>query len=84
MEVCAGEYGDCQDKMVSAIDNGRNIYRNNQLTSLFESNSPTGNDQNVIHVMECISNKEHKNTSWYQFKILLICLLYTYPSPRDS
>ncbi|KAJ3646426.1 hypothetical protein Zmor_024014 [Zophobas morio] len=72
MEVCAGEYGDCQDKMVSAIDNGRNIYRNNQLTSLFESNSPTGNDQNVIHVMECISNKEHKNTSWDQFKILLI------------
>jgi ABC-type multidrug transport system ATPase subunit len=73
MEVCSGDYGDCQDKMVSAIDNGRNRNTSDRLVSLFDSSCPSKSDeQKPFHIFECDSSKDSKNTSWDQFKILLM------------
>ncbi|EFA01864.1 ATP-binding cassette sub-family G member 1 [Tribolium castaneum] len=68
MEVCSGEYGDCQDKMVSAIDNGRNEFIKDSVVPLFESTSSS----QKMEIFEIVSSKEGKNSSWDQFKILLM------------
>ncbi|RZC41039.1 ABC2 membrane domain containing protein, partial [Asbolus verrucosus] len=74
MEVCSGEYGDCQDRMVSAIDNGRNQNINNKLIPLFDNNSPSGSNITQLEpqIFECVLNKECKNSEWDQFRILLM------------
>ncbi|CAH0560474.1 unnamed protein product [Brassicogethes aeneus] len=74
MEVCCQEYGDFQDKMVSAIDNGRCINRESHPSIAAIHNTEVENIQEVetTEFLDTIYQQDD-NVRWLdQFKILLL------------
>lgn len=82
MEVCGGEYGDFSEKMLTAIENGRNTKFCKGGSSLVQNSSdekkkeeseyydlpynPTTTNAMPTEFYEC------DNSTWYQFRILLL------------
>ncbi|XP_049825936.1 ATP-binding cassette subfamily G member 4-like isoform X2 [Aethina tumida] len=70
MEVCCHEYGDFHDKMVSAIDNGKCIYRRDEeLTEAME----IPEDNQLVPCLIDTGYQNDEKINWFsQFRILLM------------
>ncbi|XP_044749959.1 ATP-binding cassette sub-family G member 1-like [Coccinella septempunctata] len=73
IEVCCGEYGDFQDKMVSCIENGHNCYDNKKPVKNVEQMIEEPVNENVKRQCSIYSdNNPVKRSATQQFVVLLL------------